>query len=642
MIAGLSAAWPLALFKSPAEFDALWLGALAAAAVFIGALGWFLRDRTYGYYGAYVLCAGLMGTVKDFHFDWLHARFGEDAWLANNLLHLPYAIFYLLFVASYFRTAGNLPGWARFQRGLLYAYSVPALWVAMDLFTGHTAGSEWAILTFNLVNLISSLVLATQAAHDGLPGARGFLFASLPLTISGLVLVAEFLSDAETTSLAGLVGFRVGMALHLGVFCVALMLRYGGLKAELQQQEGERRLAEQRVAEENAANAAKSEFLAMVGHEIRTPINIVLGFTALLRETPLTPEQREHIGAIAASGNMVQTLINDIMDYSRIESGQLELDLQPVDLRGLVADTCQMVEISARAKDLRFTWRIDAGVPANIWTDATRLRQILLNLLGNAVKFTAQGEVMLAVACDAQRHQLSFAVHDTGIGIAPEFQARLFQPFRQADTSIARRFGGTGLGLHIARRLAELLGGTITLTSEPGRGSVFVATLALTDAVLAESPTGAAGHPAPEIPPQRLLVAEGNEMNRQLITRMLQIAGHQADSVGNGQAAVEAMTRETYDAVFMDIEMPVMDGLTATRAIRTLEAKEPGRPRNQVIAVMAHALSADEQSCRAAGMDDYLMKPVRPAGLTAALGRCLERRNQLGVSAGGGGGKDAR
>jgi len=624
MIAVLSVHWPLAFFGSPAELNALWLGALVSAACFIATLGWFLRDRTYGYYGAYVLCTGLMGTMKDFHFDWLHARFGENAWLANNLLHLPYAVFYLLFVASYFRTAENLPGWARFQRWLLWAYIVPVVWVGVDMLAGGGAGSEWVILAINLVNLIASLVLATQAAHDELPGARGFLFASLPLTISGLVLVAEFLSDAEQTSVPGLIVFRVGIALHLWVFCVALALRYRGLKEQLRRQEVERRRAEQRMAEENAANAAKSEFLTTVSHEIRAPMNAMLGFATLLRETTLTDEQREYTAAIAASGQMVRTLIDDILDFSRIEAGQLQLDLQPVDLRSLVSATCQMTEPTARAKELRFTWRVDDDVPASILVDATRLRQILLNLLGNAIKFTAQGEVMLVVARDPKQPRLNFAVHDTGIGIAAEQQGRLFQPFRQADASIARRFGGTGLGLNIARRLAELLGGTITLSSEPGKGSVFVAAIALNNAESVEKPATE----APKVPPLHVLVAEDNAVNRQVIVRLLQAAGHRVDSVVDGQAAVEAVRRENYDVVLMDIEMPVLDGIEATRAIRMLEAEDRVRGRNHIVAVTAHALTADRQRCFAAGMNDYLLKPVRLPALAAALARSVEQRGE--------------
>lgn len=479
MIVVLSPHWPLAWFSSPAEVDALWFGGIIVAAVFIAALGWILRDRTYGYYGAYVLCAGVMGSVRDIHFDRLHAWFGDQTVSANNLLHVPYAVFYLLFVASYFRTEVNLPGWARFQRWLLRAYCVPVLWVGVDLMTGHSTGSEWSILAVNLVNLVASLVLAAQAAHDRLPGARGFLYASLPLTISGLVLVGEFLSEAETTSVPGIIVFRLGMTLHILVFCVALVLRYRGLKEELRRQEAERRRAEQRVAEENAANAAKREFLTTVSHEIRAPMNAMLGFAHLLRDTPLSAEQREYTAAITASGSMVRTLLDDILDASRIEAGQLQLDLQPVALRCLVADVCQMVEPTARAKALRFTWRVADDVPAEILTDATRLRQILLNLLGNAVKFTAAGEVALAVTADMAQARLDFAVRDTGIGVTPEQQQRLFQPFGQADASITRRFGGTGLGLNIARRLAELLGGTITVTSEPDRGSLFVASVAL-------------------------------------------------------------------------------------------------------------------------------------------------------------------
>jgi hypothetical protein len=237
MSAGITAPAGLALLGTPAEFNALWIGVVLATAALIGSLGWRLHDRTYACYTAYVLTVGAMATLRDIHPGWLAARLGEQAWVVTNLLHLVYAVFYLGFVRGYFRTAEGLPGWAAFQRGLLAAYTLPFAWTLADAFSADDLGSAWVILAFNLVNLISSLMLATQAVHDRLPGARGFLFASLPLTVSGLILVAEFLSEAKATSLAGLVGFRVGIALHLAVFGVALGLRYRGLQGEGQRRQ---------------------------------------------------------------------------------------------------------------------------------------------------------------------------------------------------------------------------------------------------------------------------------------------------------------------------------------------------------------------------------------------------------------------
>jgi PAS domain S-box-containing protein len=377
------------------------------------------------------------------------------------------------------------------------------------------------------------------------------------------------------------------------------------------------------------ANRAKSAFLATMSHEIRTPLNGLIGFTGLLLDSPLSEEQRRFAELVRQSGEALLHLMNDFLDFSKIEAGHLELEPVAFDPQLEVEQALNLVQLAAERKGLALHYRVQA--PKRLRGDAGRLRQILLNLLGNAVKFTPQGEVTLrceALEQDGDIAWLQFAVSDTGIGIDAATQARLFQPFIQADVSTTRRFGGTGLGLAICRRLAEAMGGSIDLVSEVGRGSTFTVRLPferLADSVPAATGTVTAtsAEPGGAHFAGRVLVAEDNPVSQLMAAEMLKRLGCRADVVGNGEEAVRALQRLPYDLVLMDCEMPVLNGLEATRAIR---AQEAAATRVPVIAMTASALKGDREKCLAAGMDDFLPKPVRLEDLRKKLGEWLQQR----------------
>ena len=370
-----------------------------------------------------------------------------------------------------------------------------------------------------------------------------------------------------------------------------------------------------------SANRAKSLLLANMSHEIRTPMTGVVGFANLLASTPLTPEQREYVDGIRSSGEALLTLINDILDFSKIEAGRLELESQPFDPRATVEKVVALLSPRADEKELRMAVTIDPHVPAAVSGDAGRLRQILINLLGNAIKFTDKGEVTLAVSASQPqegRQRISFMVRDTGPGIAPEHQQRIFDSFSQLDASITRKYGGTGLGLAISKSLVEQMGGQVRVDSEPGHGATFCFSIVVepVDHIPMSAAPAVKNGDAGKLPPLRIIVADDNPVNRKVAVSFLKRLGYQADAAANGLELLDRLRRATYDVVFMDVQMPEMDGLEATRRIRS-ELPPSYQPR--VVAMTAAAFPEDRARCMEAGMDDYVAKPVGLEELSAVL-----------------------
>jgi len=370
-----------------------------------------------------------------------------------------------------------------------------------------------------------------------------------------------------------------------------------------------------------AGNRAKSEFMATIGHEIRTPLNALLGMAELLSHAPLGLEERRHVEVITSSGNALLEMLNEILDFAKIEHGRMTSELVPFDLRALAAEALRIVEGRARERGNRIAAVLD-GIPGAGWYrgDPTLLRRVLLNLLSNAVKFTEQGEVKVIIAESQAGSALRFTVSDTGIGIPEEARQRLFSAFSQVDSTIGRRFGGTGLGLVICKRIVEMLGGTIGFESEPGKGSCFWFEVpAARSEALAEAAAPAAQKPE-GLPTLRILVVEDHPVNRQVAEKFLHMLGQTVALAKDGAEGVARAEAGRFDLILMDMQMPVMDGIAAARAIR-----ERGNPV-KIVAMTANASDDDRRRCAEAGMDGFEPKPItlaRLRDLIAEVGRSI-------------------
>jgi signal transduction histidine kinase/ActR/RegA family two-component response regulator len=441
---------------------------------------------------------------------------------------------------------------------------------------------------------------------------------SLPLKTTVLAHLFLFVQPAHSSMYGLAVGLIIGIVATCLIYSLVTIRHLRGRAAQLRLQ------ADQQARLTEEALRAKSFFLTNMSHEIRTPMNGIMGMTSLLDTTSLNKEQRGYIDTIRSCGESLLTVMNNIFDFSAIESGQLSLEEKSTDIHTCVESVLDVFMARTINADILLHARIADDVPARIFTDSHRLRQILINIVGNAVKFTRQGEIGIRVFLaqgpaqadnPAGQITLGFEIKDTGIGIMPSQLHRLFQPFSQVDSSVTRKYGGIGLGLSISQRLIELMNGRINVESQPGAGATFTFTIQARPVPVRSMPTDNPNiPPLAEKYPLRILLAEDNPINQQLALIILNKMGYEPCVAANGKEVLETLKKGDVDLIFMDVQMPEMDGLEATRRIRAGNGAQP-----VIVAITANVTRQDRDECLAEGMNDYLSKPVDLEQLASVL-----------------------
>jgi signal transduction histidine kinase/ActR/RegA family two-component response regulator len=499
--------------------------------------------------------------------------------------------------------ATNADRWHFLVTGLSFG----ALWVSLAslYWTGFKPGFQFDALLVWAGVLLNGISFAFRSR-------LGLAIFAAPMALAMVIeplVVSRYHGVQQLTVVVG----------ALTLVAYALICAHQNLKAAGALAETQASLKEQMQAAETASQA-KSSFLAMMSHELRTPMNGVLGMAHALQTTPLDPRQQDYVRTVIRSGDVLMAILNDILDLSKIEAGRLELEASAFDLRDLARRVCDLWAPSTADKGLELNLQVDPAAAHWVIGDAIRVRQILLNLVSNAVKFTDQGVVTVAIEA-GPGGQAIISVADTGIGIPRDVQKRLFQSFTQADATTSRVHGGTGLGLSICRRLTELMGGEVTLTSSLGRGSTFRVTLPLTAAPSPDvaEPQAVA---APEVAcALKVLVVDDHPTNRAVAAALLGAVGADVASAGDGLEALEHLLSDRFDLILMDIHMPRLDGVETLRRIR---AGDPATAATVVVALTADAMTGERERLLGLGFDEYLSKPIQPAALLDLVGRLGE------------------